>query len=736
MDADLRTHLSSINKHHVWKMQFWCKTVGAVSDPRFDVLQETLMKFLKLRNAPVGRSVQQKRHLKVAWANGDLQFIKLRNILNSPLVKEALPPGAEDCSDNMVICNVLNRPNGCLFLNYARTAQTLPSSLFSSETCTCASLFPSAHRAPSGCVRSGDLSCFRNPILKNRLLMGPKFRERSSIDSVSSLEEGLVSFSSWVAREVGIDAHLFHRWRSVILSIVRSKINRNAAGASLLGGLNDPSAKRELRFAQKHLVFVPADKASNNTVIWCKREFVKVLTEELNSSKGTYLSYVGRTQENSEEPLSNALRLPPPPQPSSPHDLLVTEVLESHRAFLTPLCLWRNDHSKLPYLYPMPKLHKQEVSNRFIAGGVDVSTTLASKMLVGMLNLVQTTLRKKDDLAISASGIRRFFIVESYDEVASFLHSWKRTSSHRSIRASDFATMFSTLPHKDLCTRMEKVVIEAAMFHDQEKDSSDLGISCFLEKGIWSFSWARQRHGIHSSSSHFFPIASIVALIRFIVNNSFVVNGDHIKIQAIGIPMGTNCAPLLANLYLYSFEAEFIDRLVKDGKLKMARLFHLTFRYIDDGLSIDNPLGSLFLVPQEDGGVYPAAILPNDTSLVDYANFLGMRIANDPFGNFSFSIYDKKADFPFKVCNYPFLESNIPLSICYNVFTGQLHRFNIICLHREFLRSSVDLAKTLCARGYSPNRLCRMFRLFVSSKHHFGIKASVLCRSFKEALRL
>jgi hypothetical protein len=30
--------------------------------------------------------------------------------------------------------------------------------------------------------------------------------------------------------------------------------------------------------------------------------------------------------------------------------------------------------------------------------------------------------------------------------------------------------------------------------------------------------------------------------------------------------MGTNCAPLLADLFLYSYESEFLQKLVKDKK--------------------------------------------------------------------------------------------------------------------------------------------------------------------------
>ena len=35
--------------------------------------------------------------------------------------------------------------------------------------------------------------------------------------------------------------------------------------------------------------------------------------------------------------------------------------------------------------------------------------------------------------------------------------------------------------------------------------------------------------------------------------------------------MGTNCAPLLADFLLYSYENEFLEKLIKEGKRKLAR---------------------------------------------------------------------------------------------------------------------------------------------------------------------
>jgi hypothetical protein len=51
--------------------------------------------------------------------------------------------------------------------------------------------------------------------------------------------------------------------------------------------------------------------------------------------------------------------------------------------------------------------------------------------------------------------------------------------------------------------------------------------------------------------------------------------------------MGTNCAPLLANLLLYSYEAEFIQKILHENK-PLAVAFNSTFRYIDDVLAINN----------------------------------------------------------------------------------------------------------------------------------------------------
>jgi hypothetical protein len=62
--------------------------------------------------------------------------------------------------------------------------------------------------------------------------------------------------------------------------------------------------------------------------------------------------------------------------------------------------------------------------------------------------------------------------------------------------------------------------------------------------------------------------------------------------QIIGTQMETKCAPLLADLFLYSYEAEILQRLTKDSKITEAKTFNLTFRYIYDVLTINNKIAN------------------------------------------------------------------------------------------------------------------------------------------------
>ena len=52
--------------------------------------------------------------------------------------------------------------------------------------------------------------------------------------------------------------------------------------------------------------------------------------------------------------------------------------------------------------------------------------------------------------------------------------------------------------------------------------------------------------------------------------------------------MGTNRAPLVADLFLYCRERDFMDSLNHDNQTVAIEAFNSTSRYLDDLLNIDN----------------------------------------------------------------------------------------------------------------------------------------------------
>jgi hypothetical protein len=57
--------------------------------------------------------------------------------------------------------------------------------------------------------------------------------------------------------------------------------------------------------------------------------------------------------------------------------------------------------------------------------------------------------------------------------------------------------------------------------------------------------------------------------------------------QTIGIPMGIDCAPFLANLF-YAFEFKWLSTKFKNKEFDLLKKFNSCFPYIDDLLCIDN----------------------------------------------------------------------------------------------------------------------------------------------------
>ena len=76
-------------------------------------------------------------------------------------------------------------------------------------------------------------------------------------------------------------------------------------------------------------------------------------------------------------------------------------------------------------------------------------------------------------------------------------------------------------------------------------------------------------------------------MVEYFIDNISIHCGSKLFLQVIGIPIGTNCSPVLADQFLYSYQSEVLGRLFRNGQRKLACSFNLSYRYIDDLISFD-----------------------------------------------------------------------------------------------------------------------------------------------------
>ena len=171
--------------------------------------------------------------------------------------------------------------------------------------------------------------------------------------------------------------------------------------------------------------------------------------------------------------------------------------------------------------------------------------------------------------------------------------------------------------------------------------------------------------------------------------------------------MGSNCSPLLADLYLTWLEFDFMQKLNKEDKV-LARILSFNSRYIDD-IACPNVENFLEIAKQ----IYPDEIPLEGNKLEnDHDVFLDLDICtlNSAFIT---KIYNKTDDFNFDVINYPFPDSNISKFIGYNTFSSQIIRYGRVCtLFKDFSFRVKNIYNKLRFRGYEDLYLTKYFFKF------------------------
>lgn len=347
---------------------------------------------------------------------------------------------------------------------------------------------------------------------------------------------------------------------------------------------------------------------------------------------------------------------------------------------------------KVPTMYWIPKLHKTPYKSRFIANSTACSTTQISQLLTSCLIKIKEHVKKYCDKTYENSGINLFWSIINSGEILTKLET-KRYQAD-TISTYDFSTLYTTLPHNLIKTKLTQL-IEKTFAREMT-----LFLACNTERAFFT----------NNSVKNYtmWTCDEVCKSLTFLLDNIYVRYGDTIFRQIIGIPMGTNCAPLVADLFLYCYERDFMLSLNRNTQVDIIEAFNYTSRYLDDIFNIDNPyFDTLFSF------IYPKELTLNKANQSDTsASFLDLDLTINN-GFITSKIYDKRDDFNFKIVNYPHLDGDVPRATSYGVYISQLIRFaRASSSIEDFHVRNRTITEKLLSQGYRYHKLRKTFSKF------------------------
>ena len=85
---------------------------------------------------------------------------------------------------------------------------------------------------------------------------------------------------------------------------------------------------------------------------------------------------------------------------------------------------------------------------------------------------------------------------------------------------------------------------------------------------------------------HAWSCENVCDALTFLLDNIFIRFDTKLYRQVVEIPMGTNCVPLVADLFLFCYERDFMMSLSGDKLADVIDAFYTASRYLDDILCL------------------------------------------------------------------------------------------------------------------------------------------------------
>ena len=624
---------------------------------------------------------QDNGFINIYFHNKGIEMINIPRILRSKRVVRAVPGFLGPYVPPMV-CYSYTKSISPTILNYKHVVRELDFNV-GTEHMTCNCVRSKYCYAPAGHVVTGNLRILTDFRVRELVMKGPSYREQNNINwdlNLKLCKEAVKKFRMKWADVANVSRCVFREWEKVVEECIMNKITalkKKYVHKRKKQILKNPKHVNYLKTFHDSFVLVPADKAGNNVIVICKKYYLQVILEELANSPdvpSTYVEVGGASG-----------------------DIIRKHVVDIGGGMHIPIAPVME---KLPSFYWLPKLHKTPYGSRFIAASSQCTTKPLSNLLTSCLTTIMVHFKEYCDGIYRNTGVNCFWIIKNSQQVLQCLQMINETSKARHFDSFDFSTLYTSIPHGCLKHNMNVLIREAY----QIRGSQYLSINKY---GVAY--WSQSRSGIRNMDMN-----ELINMLEYLVDNIFIQVGNKTFRQCIGIPMGTDCAPLLANLFLFYYEYSFMRGLIKTN-INLAKSFSTTVRYIDDLLTLNNTK-----FQEEITNIYPSElILKKTTESIHQLSYLDICIQIKNYQYFT-SVYDKRDSFGFNIVNFPFLSSNIPVQPAYGVYISQLVRIGRICVeYEDFCKRNYALTSKLIRQGFWYHKLCLTFKKF--AKRHCDV---------------
>ena len=377
-----------------------------------------------------------------------------------------------------------------------------------------------------GHIVTGNFRIIGNQKHRKLVTLGPNFREAKTIHwghCKTEITSGLDTYISKVCSDFSeIQPEHLADWKNKVLELVDLDIEK--LKRKVKKQRTNPVLKvaNYLNLFHEKYVMTPIDKASSNVSVICKRYYEDVILKEtgiLGDGSETY-EKADRSKE---------------------------EIIDENQVYTEKLGYTLSEKEKdLPTMYWIPKMHKNPIKHRFIVASNSCSTKQLSTAVSNTFKLIHRQTENFHRFSKFDANYNKFWVIQNTDPVLATLKKINGKKSAKSISCFDFSTLYTNIPHNKLLDKLNDLVEFA--FKGGNRNNI-----CFNSNG--TAYWGRKDKKKCFTLKHSLKVA-----LNHLISNCYLSVGNVVMRQNIGIPMGIDPAPFWANLFLYTYEHDYIKK--------------------------------------------------------------------------------------------------------------------------------------------------------------------------------